>query len=177
MYATAHTIKQQQQQQQQHPPPPPLNGGLHASGAPPNSHEAAAIAQQQQQQQQHHNGPGMIVAAAAASANQQAVQARAQQQQQQQQQRLPSSAALNETTVSTWLAIGSLAESLGDIERATASYNSALRHSPNNPDILVKIANTYRSKISFLRLLNCMNKLLISMLRMVKLGDYWVIVT
>ena len=177
MYATAHTIKQQQQQQQQHPPPP-LNGGLHASGAPPNSHEAAAIAQQQQQQQQHHNGPGMIVAAAAASANQQAVQARAQQQQQQQQQqRLPSSAALNETTVSTWLAIGSLAESLGDIERATASYNSALRHSPNNPDILVKIANTYRSKISFLRLLNCMNRLLISMLRMVKLGDYWVIVT
>ena len=58
---------------------------------------------------------------------------------------------LMETTAGTWLAIGSLAESLGDVEKALASYDSALRHSPNNPEILTKLANMYRSKDVFFK--------------------------
>ncbi|CUM66973.1 uncharacterized protein PRCAT00004660001 [Priceomyces carsonii] len=61
------------------------------------------------------------------------------------------SSVLNETTAATWLAIGSLAESLGDLEKALASYDAALRHSPNNPDALTSLANIYRSKDVFFK--------------------------
>lgn len=58
---------------------------------------------------------------------------------------------LSETTAATWLAIGSLAESLGDFDKALASYDGALRHSPNNPDALTKLANIYRFKDVFFK--------------------------
>lgn len=58
---------------------------------------------------------------------------------------------LSETTAATWLAIGLLAELLGDLEKALASYDSALRHSPNNPEALTKLANIYRSKDVFFK--------------------------
>ncbi|WEJ94790.1 glucose repression mediator protein [Yamadazyma tenuis] len=58
---------------------------------------------------------------------------------------------LSETTAATWLAIGSLAESLGDLEKALSSYDSALRHAPNSPDALIKLANIYRSKDVFFK--------------------------
>lgn len=58
---------------------------------------------------------------------------------------------LAETTSATWLAIGSLAESLGDYEKALTSYDAVLRHTPNNPDVLIKLANIYRSKDVFFK--------------------------
>lgn len=61
------------------------------------------------------------------------------------------SSILAETTSSTWLAIGSLAESLGDLEKATSLYDTALRHNPNNPDALTRLANIYRSRDHFLK--------------------------
>ena len=58
---------------------------------------------------------------------------------------------LEETTTATWLAIGLLAESLGDYERALASYDSALRHSPNNLEALIGLANIYRLRDVFFK--------------------------
>ena len=56
---------------------------------------------------------------------------------------------LFETTAATWLAIGSLAESLGDLEKAILLYDAALRHNANNPDALTRLANIYRSRDHF----------------------------
>lgn len=58
---------------------------------------------------------------------------------------------LFETTSATWLAIGSLAESLGDLEKAILLYDAALRHSPNNPEALTRLANIYRSRDHFMK--------------------------
>lgn len=58
---------------------------------------------------------------------------------------------LTDTTASTWVAIGSLAESLGDADKALLSYDNALRHTPNNPEVLTRLANVYRSKDVFFK--------------------------
>lgn len=71
--------------------------------------------------------------------------------QQNQIQHADRSSVLSDTTSATWLAIGSLAESLGDLERASLLYDAALRHSPNNSDALTRLANIYRSRDHFLK--------------------------
>lgn len=88
--------------------------------------------------------------AQAAQAQQAQIQAIAQAHQNQI-QRGDRSSVLSETTSATWLAIGSLAESLGDLEKATSLYDTALRHSPNNPEALTRLANIYRLRDHFLK--------------------------
>lgn len=56
-----------------------------------------------------------------------------------------------ETTSQTWLAVGSLAESLGDLEKALSAYDAALRHNPNSPEGLIRMANIYRLRDHFLK--------------------------
>lgn len=56
---------------------------------------------------------------------------------------------LNSATAETWLAIGSLAESLGDADRAAAAYDATLRHSPNSAPALTSLANLYRARDMF----------------------------
>lgn len=56
---------------------------------------------------------------------------------------------LSETTCVTWVAIGLLAESLGDLDKAYSLYELALRFAPMNPEALTRIANICRSRDQF----------------------------
>ncbi|KAH3675864.1 hypothetical protein WICMUC_002434 [Wickerhamomyces mucosus] len=56
---------------------------------------------------------------------------------------------LSNATAETWLTIGSLAEALGDVDRAAAAYDSSLRHSPNSSRALTSLANLYRTRDMF----------------------------
>ena len=58
---------------------------------------------------------------------------------------------LSETTALTWVAIGVLAELIGDLDRAILAFDSALRHVPNNFEVIVKLANIYRLKDVFFK--------------------------
>lgn len=58
---------------------------------------------------------------------------------------------LSETTCVTWVAIGSLAESLGDLDKAYSLYESALRRAPMNPEALTRLANICRSRDQFMK--------------------------
>ena len=48
-----------------------------------------------------------------------------------------------------WLQLGSLAESMGEFDRAMASYESALRHNYHSVSALNLIAELYRSRENF----------------------------
>ncbi|KAF9161341.1 hypothetical protein BGX20_002143, partial [Mortierella sp. AD010] len=48
-----------------------------------------------------------------------------------------------------WLQIGSLAESMGEYDRAMAAYESALRHNYHSVSALNLIAELYRSRENF----------------------------
>jgi tetratricopeptide (TPR) repeat protein len=72
-----------------------------------------------------------------------------QQQQQQQVDNSPAFQNLQSTNAECWLAVGKLAEVMGDFERAVMSYEASLRHSPNSIPILTAIANLYRSREMF----------------------------
>ncbi|KAK9473741.1 glucose repression mediator protein [Dipodascopsis tothii] len=54
--------------------------------------------------------------------------------------------AINEQT---WMSVGSLADMVGDHERAIAAYESALRHNPYSTQAMSAIANILRSKEQF----------------------------
>lgn len=56
---------------------------------------------------------------------------------------------LEESISSTWVYVGSLAESMNEMEKALTFFESALRYSPNNYRILIKIANIYCRKELF----------------------------
>ncbi|ODV97339.1 hypothetical protein PACTADRAFT_26057, partial [Pachysolen tannophilus NRRL Y-2460] len=56
---------------------------------------------------------------------------------------------LTQSTAETWLAVGSLAEAVGDIDRAAAAFDNTLRHQPNNPIALTSLANIFRSRDLF----------------------------
>ncbi|ODQ77027.1 hypothetical protein BABINDRAFT_163921 [Babjeviella inositovora NRRL Y-12698] len=56
---------------------------------------------------------------------------------------------LNQATAKAWLAIGSFAETLGDVDKAAAAYDSVLRHDPVNAQALTQLASLYRSRDMF----------------------------
>ncbi|RKP30306.1 TPR-like protein [Metschnikowia bicuspidata] len=58
---------------------------------------------------------------------------------------------LSETTCVTWVAIGVLAESLGDMDKACSLYELALRHAPMNLEALTRLANICRSRDQFMK--------------------------
>ena len=58
---------------------------------------------------------------------------------------------LSETTCVTWVAIGVLAESLGDMDKACSLYELALRHAPMNLEALTRLANIFRSRDQFMK--------------------------
>lgn len=72
-----------------------------------------------------------------------------QQQKQAQQDSSASFQNLQLTNAECWLAVGKLAEVMGDFKRAIMSYEASLRHSPNSIPILTAIANLYRSREMF----------------------------
>ncbi len=53
-----------------------------------------------------------------------------------------------------WLQIGSLAESMGEFDRAMNSYESALRHNYQSINALNLIAELYRSRENFPKVTN-----------------------
>lgn len=59
-----------------------------------------------------------------------------------------------------WLQLGALAESMGEYDRAMASYESALRHSYHPVTALNQIAELYRSRENFpkVRVRDCKEK-------------------
>ncbi|KAF9920219.1 glucose repression mediator protein [Linnemannia zychae] len=59
-----------------------------------------------------------------------------------------------------WLQMGSLAESMGEIDRAMNSYESALRHNHQSINALSHIAELYRSLEDFPKAANCFKKIL-----------------
>lgn len=74
------------------------------------------------------------------------------QQQQQQppsQQEVTSFQKLQAENSDCWLAIGKLAEIMGDFDRAVAAYDTSLRHNPYSVPTLRAIANLYRSREKF----------------------------
>lgn len=58
-------------------------------------------------------------------------------------------AAFGQATADTWVAVGSLAEAVGDADRAAAAYDNTLRHRPHDPRALTGLANLYRSRDMF----------------------------
>lgn len=84
----------------------------------------------------------------------------AQQQQQQQQQQRNSTAGssssapldpLTQSTAETWLSIASLAETLGDGDRAAMAYDATLQFNPSSAKALTSLAHLYRSRDMFQR--------------------------
>ncbi|OBA20405.1 TPR-like protein [Metschnikowia bicuspidata var. bicuspidata NRRL YB-4993] len=123
----------------------PVQMAMKSSGAI-NQPPAVLPLQQQMQMMPHAQAQAQAQAQAMA-------QAQAQAHMQQNSQRPPAevTSVLAETTGLTWLAIGSLAESLGDLDKASLLYDTALRHSPNNPEALTRLANIYRTRDHFLK--------------------------
>ncbi|ODQ64266.1 hypothetical protein NADFUDRAFT_47515 [Nadsonia fulvescens var. elongata DSM 6958] len=66
-----------------------------------------------------------------------------------QQQPITSFQKLQSANCDSWVSIGSLAELLGEHEKAVQAYDSALRHSPYSIPALTAIAGLYRSKEMF----------------------------
>lgn len=85
--------------------------------------------QEQQQQQQQQQTVAAAVAAAAA----------------QEQQMDP----LTQSTAETWLSIASLAETLGDADRAAMAYDATLQYNQSSTKALTSLAHLYRSRDMF----------------------------
>lgn len=132
---------------------PHPNGQLTQSPLPP-PHDATPSQGPPPQQQQHALPNG--------SAPQQSPGAQ-QQAQSQQQQQSPESGAfqtLQAENAETWLAVGKLAEIMGDFDRAVASYDASLRHSPYSIPTLRAIANLYRGREMFEKAVDYYNSIL-----------------
>ncbi|KAJ2745915.1 glucose repression mediator protein [Coemansia sp. BCRC 34301] len=67
----------------------------------------------------------------------------------QQQQPMTSSQRLSSITEEVWMQIGSLAELMGEHERALVAYDNALRYNPYSQIALSQIASIYRSREDF----------------------------
>ena len=55
-----------------------------------------------------------------------------------------------------WLQLGSLAESMGEYDRAMAAYESALRHNYHSVNALKLIAELYRTRENFVKVKSCL---------------------
>ncbi|KAJ2689848.1 glucose repression mediator protein [Coemansia spiralis] len=62
---------------------------------------------------------------------------------------MTSSQRLSSATEEVWMQIGSLAEQMGEHERALAAYDNALRYNPQSQHALSLIANIYRGREDF----------------------------
>lgn len=116
------------------PPPPPPPQQQQTPQQPPSSlipNQGSPISQQQQQQQQQPPPPPLPP------------------QQQRQPPVLNSFQKLENENSECWLAVGRLAETLGDYDRAMHSYEAALRHNRFSIPVLTAIANFYRSREIF----------------------------
>lgn len=58
---------------------------------------------------------------------------------------------LTQSTAETWLSIASLAETLGDADRAAMAYDATLQYNPSSTKALTSLAHLYRSRDMFQR--------------------------
>lgn len=56
---------------------------------------------------------------------------------------------LTQSTAETWLSIASLAETVGDTDRAALAYDATLQYNPNSTKALTSLAHLYRSRDIF----------------------------
>ena len=130
----------------QGPPQKPLPNG----SGPQQSPRALQQQQPQQQQQQQQQ----------LQQQQQQPQTQQQQPQQQQSQELIAFQTLQSENAETWLAIGKLAEIMGDFDRAVASYDASLRNNAYSIPTLRAIANLYRGREMFDKAVDYYNSIL-----------------
>ncbi|SCU87971.1 LAMI_0D08240g1_1 [Lachancea mirantina] len=58
---------------------------------------------------------------------------------------------VTQSTAETWLSIASLAETLGDADRAAMAYDATLQYNPSSTKALTSLAHLYRSRDMFQR--------------------------
>ncbi|KLO11276.1 hypothetical protein SCHPADRAFT_906143 [Schizopora paradoxa] len=63
----------------------------------------------------------------------------------------PAIAKLTKTNEETWLLIGSVAENIGDLDRALSAYENALRHNPHSLSGLTQVAGIARIRENYVK--------------------------
>ncbi|SCU89785.1 LAME_0E05490g1_1 [Lachancea meyersii CBS 8951] len=120
----------------------------HVQPQPPSQQQQQQQQQQQkQQQQQQQASPAQlattVASTAAATSGQPIVQVQVQPQ-------LPAD-PVTQSMAETWLSIASLAETLGDADRAAMAYDATLQYNPSSTKALTSLAHLYRSRDMFQR--------------------------